>query len=288
AVANFHAQWLAFGGLPAKPKSAPEYTVQVVGGLLDEVTYFVDDVFWNDGKIETLLTAPYTYLNDSLATYYGITPPGSTGFVKVSLNNGQRAGVLTQGALMAMLAYEAQTSPIHRGKFVREHILCQEISPPPPSIANVVKPPTVDPNVVTRERFEQHSKDPTCATCHKMMDPIGVGFEHFDEIGRWRDMDGQFQIDATGEIFGTEDADGAFDGPVELGKKLAGSSEVRACVSKEWFRFANGRAETDLDNCTLAFLNENLEAAGHDMKALMIKMTVSDAFRYRAAEGGGQ
>src|SRR5690606_28192980 len=105
------------------------------------------------------------------------------GFSRVELDPTRRAGVLTHIGVMASLAKADQTDPVHRGKFVREGLLCQGVPPPPPD-ANVVAP-VVTPDATTRERFSQHRADPACAGCHMLMDPIGLGFEHYDALGQW-------------------------------------------------------------------------------------------------------
>lgn len=187
----------------------------------------------------------------------------------------------TPRILLSVLAKPDQSSPVHRGKFVRERLLCQTL-PPPPNDVEIV-PPEVEPGVTTRERFRQHREDLACAGCHKMMDPIGLGFEHYDAIGLWRDTDQGLPVDATGEIVASRDADGPFDGAVELAHKLAASDEVRQCVVTQWFRFGYGRAEQDDDQCTLAQLNQAFAGAGYNIKALLVALTQTDAFRYRRA-----
>jgi len=189
---------------------------------------------------------------------------------------------------MTLLSYDNQTSPIHRGKFVRNKLLCQELPLPPPEIAAKVIVPLADPSLSTRQRFAAHEMVEPCASCHKQMDPIGLGFENFDPVGRWRTQDGNFPVDASGEVVAPSDINGKFNGAVELAGKLAQSQQVRECIVTEWFRFANGRAETtDLDPCTLQTLKRSFEAAGHDMREIPIQMAVSDAFRFRSMDGGG-
>src|SRR5262249_15310942 len=143
-----------------------------------------------------------------------------------------------------------QSSPVHRGKFVRERLLCQTLPPPPANI--VITPPAVRAGVSTRERFTEHSASDFCAQCHHLMDPIGFGFEHYDAMGLWRSTDQGQPVDADGEILDSTDADGPFTGAVELGKRLAASDQVRQCFATQWFRFAYGRGETADDACSLA------------------------------------
>jgi hypothetical protein len=291
SVGILHQQWLAIGALGSKTKDATMFsawTPAIVTAQFSEASAFLDYVFWNDGRSEALFTAPYTFVNAGLATFYGMTPPSGTGFVKTNVDVAQRSGILTQGSLMAILSYENQTSPIHRGKFVRNQFLCQELTPPPPEIAAKVTPPPFNPALSTRERFAAHESEPVCAGCHRAMDPIGLGFENFDPVGRWRTKDGTFDVDATGEVMAPSDVTGKFNGPVELGAKLAQSQQVRECIVTQWFRFANGRAETtDLDPCTLQTLKRNFEDAGHDMREIPINLAVSDTFRFRSTDGGG-
>lgn len=289
AVANFHREWLNMDGVAGADKDKtlfPEFTDAVRVGLQQEVSTFVDQAFWNDGKFETLFTAPYSYLDKQLAGFYGLTPPGADGFVKVNLDPKQRAGIVTQGALLAANAKPNQTSPVLRGKFVREQFLCQQLPPPPANL--IIVPPEVKPGSTTRERFAVHEKDASCASCHKMMDGLGVGFEEYDPLGRWRTVDQGLPVDSSGTVIETRDADGPFNGGVELATRLGASAEVRECLIRQWFRYANGRSEIIADGCTLSRLYQGFDDGGHDMRELRVKIALSDAFRYRSVQGGGQ
>jgi hypothetical protein len=169
---------------------------------------------------------------------------------------------------------------VHRGKFVRESLLCQFLPPPPADL--IITPPELNPDLTTRQRFEQHSADTACAGCHEMMDPVGLGFEHFDAVGRWRDAENDLPIDATGHQVAT-DVDGAFDGAVALADKLASSQQVADCMMKEWTRFTLGRSETVEDACSLEETKAKFTAADHDIKQLVLALTQTDAFLYRKA-----
>ena len=119
------------------------------------------------------------------------------------------------------------------------------------------------------------------------MDGLGLGFEEYDPVGRFRTQDQGFTVDSSGKIVDT-DVDGAFVGGAELAAKLAQSTDVRQCVVKQWFRYANGRQEIDADNCSLASLDKSFDDGGHDMRELRVKIALSDAFRYHSLHGGGQ
>jgi hypothetical protein len=173
---------------------------------------------------------------------------------------------LTQGSFLAAHAKANQTSPVHRGKFVRARLFCDPPPPPPPDI--VVKPPAVDPRLPTRERFSQHAKDPSCANCHSLMDPIGFAFEHYDAVGRYRQTDAGEPVDASGALVGT-DVDGDIDGVQELAQRLLESDQVRACVTTQWFRYAFGRSENTDDACALDALTQQLENSNGDLLAVL-------------------
>ena len=150
-------------------------------------------------------------------------------------------------------------------------------SPPP----NIPKPPDVMPGVSTRERLTEHETNPTCSACHALMDPVGFGFEGYDAIGRYRTTDGGKPVDTTGTISGGTDVDGPFNGVVDLGKKLAGSTKVRECVARQWFRFSTNRLEQDADGCSMKSISDAFTAAGNSINALPQALVESDAFLYR-------
>jgi hypothetical protein len=286
-VRDFHGQWLQLRRIDELEKdndAFPQFDLEVRPLLRKEAEAFLDHVIWDDqGDLDSMYLAPYTFLNGELADYYGVDGPSGDAFVKFDLPPGQGSGFLTQGGLLSVLAKPNQTSPIHRGKFVREHLLCQVVPPPPDNVD--ITPPEVDPDLPTRERFKQHSVDPACSGCHSMMDPVGFGFEHFDGIGRWRDVEAGQPVDATGEIIGGA-TKGSFDGVPELAALLVDSPEVEACMTLQWFRYAYGRADDKVDSCTLADLQQQFAGSGRRIQDLIVSLTQTDAFLYRRAPEG--
>jgi hypothetical protein len=226
-------------------------------------------------------------VNAKLATYYGVSAPSGSTFGKVSLDATQHAGILTQGGILAMLGKANQTAPVQRGKFVREQLLCTMLPPPPADI--MIKAPDVDPNLSTRERFAAHRTQTLCNSCHQLMDPIGLGLENYDGAGHYRTMENGKLIDASGQVLQSDITD-SFNGAVDLAHKLAGSDQVRACVTTSWFRYAYGRAETTDDACTLAGVNKQFADSAYNLKALLRSLSQTDAFLYRRviAPGGAQ
>jgi len=288
ALASFHRQWLhldALEVLEKDPTAYPDFDVALREAMADETTMFADWVIRNDdARLETLLTASYSFPTGPLLDFYGIDPDFYDPTLPVELDPSHRAGLLTHAGVLAMHAHADQSSPVRRGKLVRETILCTPLAPPPPEVD--VVPPPVDPNATTRERFDQHRSDPACAGCHVLIDPLGLGFEHYDGIGRWRDTEAGKPIDATGEIVGTKDINGHFDGAIELAEQLAQSEQVRTCLAQQWFTYGLGRAPGEDDTCSFDAMREAFDASDHDIRELLLSMVTTDSFRYRRVGEG--
>jgi hypothetical protein len=290
AIDSFFEQWTSTRRLPITTKNTttfPSFTTELRDAMAAELPAFVNDVLWNgDHKLSTLLTAPVAYVNGPLAQLYGVTAPMSSadgGPVKVSLAPAQdRAGILTQAGFLSVQGHPDQTSPVLRGKFVRSMLLCQPPPPPPNDVD--ISLPTVDEGATARERFGAHeSAAASCASCHTLMDPIGLAFEHFDAMGQYREQDNGQPIDVSGEIVNAGDASlsGAFSGTAELAGKLANSELVRDCVAKQFFRFATGRTEADGDTCSITSMQDAFSEKGGDVVDLIVATTQTDAFWYR-------
>lgn len=288
-VRSFHRQWLGLTELDTASKEASfaqKFTPELKSAMVEETLRFgASAVFGGGDTVRTLLTSNRSFVNALLAKHYGLSISGD-GFAPVELPREQRSGLLTQASVLTVLSGADQTSPILRGKFVREKFLCQPIPPPPPGV--VITPPKVDPTRTTKERFVQHRRDPSCAGCHQLMDPIGFGFEHYDALGGWRTVDGAFPVDAIGELSGLGDSDGAFDGAVQLGQRLAASPAVRRCVATQWFRFALGRGERDEDEASLDAASRAFERSGFDARELIVAITTTDAFRHTKQDEGSK
>ncbi len=285
AVANFHTQWLTLGKIDTinkDPSAYPKYSENLRPLWKDETLSFLDHVvFDGEGDVATMFTAPYSMMNEELATFYGVSGPSSQVFERVDLDPARHAGLLTHASILAATGKPNQSSPVHRGKFVRERLLCQILPPPPNNAA--FNAPDVASDATTRERFAEHSENPACAGCHVKMDPVGFGFEHYDGIGLWRDKDQGLPIDDSGELVDTRGIDGPFQGVVGLSQKLAKSEEVRQCVATQWFRFGYGRVEGEDDRCAMEQVQKTFAESGYNVKELLIALTQTDAFRYRRA-----
>ncbi|WP_437942473.1 DUF1592 domain-containing protein [Sorangium sp. So ce341] len=286
AIAEFYKQWLNLGRLETivKLESAfPGFDDELVAGMRAETPAFIEHVLWSgDRKLSSLLTLPVGFATEPVAELYGVSvPPGTTTPQLVELPPEQRAGLLTQPAFLAVHAHPDQTSPVLRGKAIRQKFLCYDPPPPPDDVD--LTPPTGEEGATARERFQQHSSDESCAGCHQLMDPIGFAFENYDAVGAYRTEEGGQVIDSSGEIFRSTDVDGPFVGVRELAERLAGSDQVRECLATQWFRYAAGRFETDGDGCSLDQLRGGFHASEGDLVELIVATTQTEAFMYRSA-----
>ncbi len=283
-VVEFHRQWLDFDRIHNVGKSAamfPTWNDTIPDLMETESKQFIEHVvFDGEGTWDALMTAPYSMLNPALAAFYQVpfVSGAQPGFEKVSFDPLERAGLLSQGSLLAINAHTNQTSPVHRGKLVRESFLCEVLQAPPPEVNITVPEPL--PGSTGRERFAQHSSNASCKACHRMMDPLGFGFETLDGVGVHRTTEAGKTIDDSGEIFGT-DVPGTFKGVRGLATKLIGSKQAQHCYVKQWFRFAYGRGETSEDACSLERIDHSFRADRHDIKKLILALTQTDAFLYR-------
>jgi hypothetical protein len=287
-VREFHRQWLDLTGLASvskDPAVVPALPEGVGEAWRASVEQFAEHVFFEgSGTLEELMSSDVAFLPPELQALYAEGPADPvTGAVTLA---GERAGVLTQPGLMALLAYPNQSSPVARGVFVRERMLCQHLPPPPNDV--VIEPPDPDPNATTRDRFAEHTSNPACSGCHSLIDPLGFGFEHYDAIGRFRTEENGLPVDASGSLSGIEDAEqlGDYDGAVELADKLLASTDFQECVAHQWTTFALGREPGEDDACAMEGIRRSLRDSGGDLRELLVSIATSDSFRFRVIDGG--
>ena len=276
AIGRFFTQWLEVEELATADKEDPRFDPALGDAMTAETAAFANYVLReDDGRLETLLTASYTVTSDpALLDLYGASAGDP-----VQLSEDERSGLLTHASFFAAHSPPNQSSPVRRGVVLRQNVFCQTLPPPPPNVDNV--PPEPDPGSSTRERFEQHTEDPACAGCHVLIDGLGFGLENYDAIGAFRAEDGGVPVDASGEIIAS-DVDGEYEGGVELGQILVGSSEVKDCLATQWLRFAIGRGEAEEDQCTLDALRSGFAESDGDVNQLIADIALSDSFRHLA------
>ncbi|MEZ6109657.1 MAG: DUF1592 domain-containing protein [Pirellulaceae bacterium] len=296
-VEHFALQWLQIKRLEtfAPDKELfPMFDDDLRGAMLDETRLFFAAVMREDRSILELLHSDFTYLNEPLARHYGLTDAfraagGSVGrgrsrrngggdeFVRVSLPDASRGGLLTQASVLTVTSNPTRTSPVKRGRWVLEQLLGSPPPPPPPNVPEL----EAQKEKLTgslRERMEQHRQNPACASCHARMDPLGFAFENFDAVGRFRVKDGEYDIDPSGELPGGQ----TFAGPGELKQILQGRKQMFArCLTEKMMTYALGRGLEYYDRPAVNRIVRQLEANDFKFSTLVVEIVSSDPFRLR-------
>jgi hypothetical protein len=294
AVDEFFAEWLRFDRVLGSVKDRrryPEFTPELAAMMVQETRMLLDDLVWNDGNFMSAFTAEYSFLNADLANLYNVPAPSGE-FERVRFPaESHRSGLLGHASFLASNAGPVETSPTARGIFIREQLLCQHVPNPPPGVNTEVPAPDVERPLARRQRMQAHVENPTCASCHRLMDPIGFGLENYDGSGRWRDKEViefegtgrrsppkkvELPIDSNGEIAGL--ADSAFSEPKQIGRLLAASSSCQECVVKQAFRYAFGRLETRADRDTIRQALTTFRESGFKFKELLIALVRAPQF----------
>lgn len=284
AIVDFHAQWLRFekmNHLAKDPVLFATFDDATAVSMRRSAEKFVEETFFGTGSLGALLTDDHAWIDDRLAPFYGVPAPGSSDLRRVPVDKAQRSGILTDVGLLAGFAHETSDSPVLRGVFVLDRLLCTPTPPPPPNIPPAPEG-SVDQPKTTRERFALHAT-PECAGCHRSIDGIGFGFSHYDAVGKWRTTDSGFPVDASGWFSGKE-PEGTFVGVVELGQKLAQSPTVHQCVTSQWTRYALGVDRSGIDPKRLAPVTETFTGSGLDMRALVFALVKSETYRTRRVD----
>ncbi len=284
---NFAGQWLRLrnisGALPSDVLF-PDFGESLRQDFVRETELFFDSVMREDRSVTELLTADHTFLNERLARHYGVTGVYGGDFRRVTLTDPNRRGLLGQGSILTVTSYSDRTSPVGRGKWVLENVLGTPPPPPPPNVPELEPAEDSGRVLAMRERMEQHRANPVCASCHRLMDPLGLALENFDAVGRWRGhMPGGIAIDASGAM-----PDGTpFDGPADLrGLLVRNPEQFVTVVTEKLLTYALGRGVEYYDAPSVREITR--AAAGHDygLASLIVGVVKSTPFQMRLARTG--
>lgn len=278
-IDNFAGQWLQLRDvaiLMPDPVRFPKFDNALRSAMRTETETFFERMIREDGRVLDFLDADYTYVNQRLAEHYGINDITGDEFQKVALPPGRR-GVLTHSSILMLTSNPTRTSPVKRGKWILENFLAE---PPPPPPANV--PLLEEGGEVLgslREQMEQHRSNESCAVCHRKMDALGFGLENFDAVGGWRDRDGDYAIDASGELPGGIE----FEGANELMQILSREKNQQfcRCLAEKLLTYGLGRGLTSYDRCTIKAAVSALEENEYRFSSLIEAIVTSDPFMLR-------
>jgi hypothetical protein len=286
-IRNFGGQWLNLRLLDEAtrdPRRFPGFDERLRRAMQRETELLFETVLREDRSVLDFLTADFTFVNEVLAKHYGL-PPRIQGdqFQRVTLSGTPRRGVLTQASILTLTSNPSRTSPVKRGKWILENILGTPPPEPPANVPPLEATQKATPNATLREQMVLHRKDPVCASCHRMMDDLGFGFENFDAVGRWRDRENDRPIDAAGELPSGE----RFTGAAELIRILGQRREEFArALTRKMLVYALGRGLQYYDQCTVDRVVAELKQNGDRFSVLIAGIVTSEPFRMRRGDGG--
>jgi hypothetical protein len=284
-VTNFAAQWLFLRDVESKEPDIflfPNHDVSLRKALAKETELFVGSVLRGGRSVVDLLTANYTFLNERLASHYGIPSVEGSYYRRVELGpETHRAGLLSQGSILTVTSYSTRTSPVLRGKYVLDNLLA---SPPPPPPPDVPALKTEDEHggapLTMRDAMVKHRANPVCAACHAKMDPIGFALEHFDAVGRWRDDDAGKPIDTRSQLADGRVVDG-LDGVKQL--LVARPELFVSALTEKLMMYALGRNVQYYDEPAIRAIVHAAATKNYEFSAIVEGIVESVPFQMRSA-----
>ncbi|BDC48024.1 hypothetical protein F183_A03400 [Bryobacterales bacterium F-183] len=290
---EFTAQWLRFDRILGTAKDRrryPKFNREAAVAMTEEARRFIRDLVWNDRNFMELFTDPHGYVSADLAAIYEVPAPARE-YDRVPFDpKSERGGLLGQALFLASTAKPDDTSPTARGLFVREQLLCQHVPPPPPGVDTNLPELSEARPLTNKERLNVHLSSPSCASCHTLIDPIGLTFEKFDAIGGRREVAKilfpskdedkkpkivELPLDTTGYVAGLSPT--PFTSPKVLGEVLAKSEACQECMVKQMYRFVVGRMETPADRPVIRKLTDKFRQSQFRFRELLLALAVERA-----------
>ncbi len=283
---RFAAQWLRLPDLEKIHPDAlefPDFDAQLAEAMQEETELFFHHLVAEDRSLFELYEADYSFMNERLARHYGIRGVAGEGFRKVSYPDDRRRGIFGHGSMLTLTSHANRTSPVLRGKWIMEVLMGTPPPPPPPNV-----PPLEDTEeatddgrtITTAERLEMHRRNPSCSSCHSLIDPIGLALEHFDVTGAWRIREEGTPVDASGELYDGTPIAGAGDLRVAL---LSRPIPLIRTFTENLMAYALGRRVEAFDQPTVRAIAQRAAEEDHRMSAFILGVVESDAFRMQQA-----
>ncbi len=279
-VNNLAGQWLMLRQLDDIAPVTKEFDGNLRYAFRRETELLFETIAREDRSILDLIDADYTFVDERLARHYGIPDVRGSRFRRVTLDEDARHGLLGHGSLLTVTSAGNRTSPVKRGKWILENLLGTPPPPPLPNVAELQATSSSGTVLSMRQRMEQHRANPVCASCHAMMDPLGLALENFDAVGKWRTLgESSTPIDATGVMPGGA----AFEGAAGLRQALLGSDRFVATLTEKMLTYALGRGLEYYDAPAVRTILGDTAAADHRLQSLIISIVQSTPFRMRRA-----
>src|SRR5678815_3539657 len=282
-VSNFVGQWLQLRNLESKVRpdilAFPDFDDNIRDAFRRETELLFGNVLRNNRSVLELLSADYTFVNERLARHYGITGVYGSRFRRVPVTDPNRRGLLGHGSILAMTAVATRTSPVLRGKYIISNLMNTPPLPPPAVVPDLEESATKDRPSTVREQLERHRASPTCAACHRNIDPVGFALENFDAVGQWRVQTREgLSIDSAGVL-----TDGTkIDGPSALRKALLSRPDVfTGTVTEKLLIYALGRGLEPIDMPVVRNIVRSAASQDYAMQAILLGIVKSDPFQMR-------
>jgi len=275
AVGKFYKRLFGLGPGQVPPELG--YTSEIAALADEESSRFIDEVtFDGAGTFGALVSQPSTWVNEPLARFYGYAGVTGAAFQKVQLDPERRRGLFTQ--ISFLKSFGASPHPVQRAMTILRNVLCYDPPLPPPDVGPIS--PDVPAEATMREKMTIATAPAPCQSCHRDINPVGFAFEHYDAVGKWRDLDNGLPVDSSGELYQT-DAAGPFSGAPELMQHIADSDDAKVCLVKHWLERAYRRDEEPEDACTKAELSQAFLDSDGKVVELLVNLSQTDNFRYR-------
>jgi len=278
---RFAARWLGFADLQSQGVDVRRYRGtddDLKRSMIEESTLFFDALVREDRRLLELVDSPSTFLDGTLARHYGIEGVEGGGMRRVELPDRRRGGVLTQASVLTLTSQPLRTSPVVRGAWILERLFGTPPQPPPPNAGSLPADDQLDDGLSLRQRLERHREDPSCASCHANIDPLGFVLENYDGVGRWRDEDHLGPIDARAVLPDGREIDGVIGLKDAL---LAEPEKVARGVAEALLVYALGRPLEPQDEAVVSELVAQLRGANWRARALIHGVVASYPFQYR-------
>jgi mono/diheme cytochrome c family protein len=284
-VTNFGGQWLYLRELKNARPEAREFNDNLRQSFRRETELFLDSIVRGDRNVTDLLTANYTFVDETLARHYGIPNVHGSRFRQVAVPDDARRGLLGQASFLLVTSVANRTSPVARGKWILENLLGTPPPLPPPNVPPLKESDNGQQPTSLRQKMEEHRQNPVCSACHKIMDPIGFSLENFDLIGRWRSAEGDAKIDASGRLVdGTK-----LDGPASLRQALLSRSDVFVqTMTEKLLIYATGRALKYYDMPVVRAISHGAARSDNRFSSLILGIVKSDPFQMKVKQAGGK
>jgi hypothetical protein len=287
-VSSFAGQWLQLRNLQRvqpDPQEFPDFDDNLRQAFRIETEKLFASVMHDDRSVLELLTADYTFLNERLARHYGVPNVYGSHFRRVAVTDEARKGLLGQGSIQTVTSYPNRTSPVKRGKWILENLMGAPPPPPPPNVPPLKEKAALAAPQTMKERMAEHRANPTCANCHRLMDPLGLAMENFDGTGAYRERDGAITIDASSQL-----ADGTtVNGIVELRKAVLRRPETFVqTMTEKLLTYALGRGFTHDDMPAIRTILRDAARREYAFSSIVMGIVTSTPFQMRVTPASDQ